>query len=440
MIRRQSCRVFPRFGSRILIFCCVLLMAVLISIAASAQTASQAKLYVVNQNGSHNFSADEVASLSGLQKGANVDKDTIQAAADHLARSGLFSSVRYQFSTADNGLTVTFELQDAPLFPISFDNMPWISVADLTNALNQSGIPFHGTAPASGTFDDQIAQGLQKLLEPKGVRTQVAHTTSATPGSNEEVIEFRATQTNLYLGSIRFTDALALHDPAIQSAASAMNGQPFSIAAIERFNFDKVRPVYLEHSYLKAQFGAPDVQLSGSSTAHVTVPINPGPAYIWSGVTWDGNHAYTNSDLDALVAGTGLAAGQPADGNKIDAIWKRVREAYGHRGYIDATVEPKENFDASAHRASYTVNISEGAQYHMGNLVLTGLSIDAEKRLRAAWKLPQGQIFDQTYCDYFMEKGAVEALRGLPAAQDKIGHFLQKNPDQHTVDVMIDFE
>ncbi len=406
---------------------------------ATAQTSPQAKLYAVNQDGSRNFSASEVAMLSGLQKGAPADHDAIQAAADRLARSGLFSSVRYQFATDANGLTVTFQLQDAPLFPILLDNIPWISPADLSAALNAASIPFRGAAPAGGSIDDQIAQQLQQMLAAKNIHATVSHAVGATPGTNEQVIEFKASGMNLKLASLQFSDALAAHDASIQNALATMKGQPFSIVAIEKFDATTIEPVYLSHAYLQVQFGAPAVQVSGDN-AQVTVPITPGPAYVWGGVTWTGNRAYTTPDLNALVSGAGLANGQPADGTKIEAVWKSVREAYGHRGYIQATVEPKANFDAASHTAAYSVSISEGEQFHMGKLVLSGLSIDAERKLRAAWKLAEGQVFDQTYADFFLSKGAADALKGLPAAQDKMGYYLQKNPQQHTVDVMIDFE
>ena len=438
MIQRQSWHSHRAAILRVC-FTSAVVFALLLSCRAEAQTAAQAKLYAVDQNGSRNFSADEVAMLSGLQKGSAVDRDAIQKAADLLARSGVFSSVRYQFSTDANGLTVTFQLEDAPLFPISLDNMPWISPADLSSALNAANIPFHGAAPANGAFDDQIAQQLQQMLAAKNIHATIAHAAGTVPGTSDQIIQFIAAGANLKLASLQFSDALAAHDSSVQNALASLKGQPFSVSAVERFDIANVRPVYLSHSYLQVQFGVPVVQLSGDS-AQVTVPITPGPAYVWGGVTWSGNRAYTTADLNALVSGAGLSNGQPADGTKIEAIWKSVRDAYGHRGYIEATVEPKENFDAASHTAAYSVNVSEGEQFHMGKLVLSGLSIDAERRVRAAWKLPEGQIFDQTYTDYFLSKGVADALKGLPASQDKMGYYLQKNPQQHTVDVMVDFE
>lgn len=418
-------------------------LAVLFPVAARAQSSPsdmQAKLSSIAQNGSHDYTSEQVASLSGLQIGATVDRSAIQAAADRLARCGFFSSVRYSFSTDAGGLAVTFELQDAPQFPVSLDNIPWLSNDDLNNVLAQAGVSSRHTVPASGATDDQIAHSLQTILEAKGVHVTISYAVTAIPGADERIVQFKAAGADVRVASLEFSDPLPSRDPAVREQLASIVDKPFSLEAIERFDFEQIRPVFLSHAYLQVKFSAPVVRLSNSDSVAVTIPVDPGPAYLWGGVTWSGNHAYTTNDLDALVTGAGLTAGQPADGNKIVAMWQSVRDAYGHRGYIDALVDPKAAFDDTAHRASYTVNISEGEQYHMGNLVLTGLSIDAEHRVRTAWRIAQGQVFDQTYCNYFLNTGIADTLKGLPAAQATVGHFLQKNPQTKSVDVMIDFQ
>ena len=423
----------------------LILSAVLCTIvpAAAAQTAParvQAKLSSVTQIGSHTYSSAQVAAFGGLQTGATVDHDAIQSAANRLARSGLFSAVQFRFSTDASGLNVTFEVQDAETFPIALDNIPWITGEDLTGILNQAGIPGKTSAPASGTIDDAIVQALQKTLQTKNINATVSYAVIPIPGTNDRVLSFKAAGADVRVASLQFSDPLATGDPAVKAQLPTIVGKPFSLMALDTFDFQQVRPVYLSHACLHVKFSSPTIRFSDSNSVTITVPIDPGPVFTWGGVAWNGNHAYTTSDLDAVVTAAGLTAGQPADGNKITAMWQRIHEAYGHRGYIDATVEPKETFDEAAHRASYQVNISEGDQYHMGNLVLTGLAVEAERNLRAAWRIPQGQVFDQTFCDYFLSRGIAQALKGLPAGQDTVGHYLDKNPQQKTVNVMIDFQ
>ncbi|HKF52517.1 MAG TPA: POTRA domain-containing protein [Candidatus Acidoferrales bacterium] len=418
-------------------------LVALLPAVVSAQTAAtgpQTKLASVTQTGSHMYSSAQVASFGGLQVGATIGRDAIQAAANRLARSGLFSTVQFRFSTDASGLNVTFEVQDAETFPITLDNLPWITGEDLTGILTQAGIPGQTSAPASGTIDDAIAQALQKNLQAKNVNATVTYAVMPIPGTSDRVLAFKAAGADVRVASLQFSDPLAASDPAVKAQLPTIVGKPFSLMALDRFDFEQVRPAYLSHAYLHVKFSSPTIRFADSNSVNITVPIDPGPAFVWGGVAWNGNHAYTTSDLNALVNATGLTAGQPADGTKITAMWQSVRAAYGHRGYIDATVDPKETFDEAAHRASYQVNISEGDQYHMGNLVLTGLAVEAERSLRAAWRIPQGQVFDQTFCDYFLARGIAQALKGLPAAQDTVGHYLEKNAQQKTVDVMIDFQ
>ena len=375
-----------------------------------------------------------------------MNRDTIQAAADRLAHTGLFSNVRYRYSSETAGLRVTFELQDAPVFPVSFDNFPWFTDEELTASLNQAGLPFHGAAPATGSVLDTMAQTLEKTLATRGVHATVKHEVSAVPGSDQKTLRFSVQGAELTVSAIQFTDSLAANDRGVKDESQNLLGKPFSREEVERFDFEHVRPIYVSRGYLRVIFGRPEARFEADPRGPLPknvvaiVSITTGPVYVWGGIAWNGNHAYTNSDLDALIAQSGLTAGQPANGMKIAALLQSVNEAYGHRGYLDAIVTPSEIFDDAAHRASYRVDISEGRQYKMGNLVLTGLSIDAEKRIRAAWRISPGQIFDKTFYDFFLAKGIAEALRGLPAAQDKVGNFLQKNPQPATADVMLDFQ
>ncbi|HVA72414.1 MAG TPA: POTRA domain-containing protein [Candidatus Limnocylindrales bacterium] len=415
---------------------------------ALSQTASanDASLLSVTEVGSQQYSNAQVAALSGLQDVATVNRDTIQAAADRLAHTGLFSSVRYRYSGDIGGVRITFQLQDAPTFPVSFDNFPWFTDAELSAALTQSSIPFHGEAPATGTILDTMAATLEKTLATRNVHATVEHRVTLVPGTDKKTLQFRVVGADLNVTSVQFSDPLAANDRSIQNELSSLIGKPFSREAVERFDFEHVRPVYFTHSYLRVHFATPEARFNANplgpppKSVVVIVPITPGAQYTWGGVTWNGNQAYTTTDLDTLVRESGLASGQLADGMKIFALFQSVQTAYGHRGYLDATVTPAELFNDATHSAAYRVDISEGYQYHMGKLVLSGLSIDAEQRIRKAWRIPQGQIFDKTFYDYFLTKGISDALKGSPAAQDTIEHYLQKNTQPPTVDVMLNFQ
>ncbi|MGH9723619.1 MAG: POTRA domain-containing protein, partial [Candidatus Acidiferrales bacterium] len=201
--------------------------------------------------------------------------------------------------------------------------------------------------------------------------------------------------------------------------------------------------VYFAHAYLQVKFGEPSSRFATTpsqpipGTVVALLKIDAGPAFTWGGAQWSGNAALTSQNLDALVQ---LASGAPADGNSIQALWDRVSDAYAQRGYLDATLTPTTQFDVAVKRVHYTVAINEGIQYHMGQLVLTGLSTEGERRIRGAWKIAPDALFDQGVYQQFLTEGIQEALVGLPFHYEKIGRYLQKNPKSATVDVMIDFQ
>jgi len=84
--------------------------------------------------------------------------------------------------------------------------------------------------------------------------------------------------------------------------------------------------------------------------------------------------------------------------------------------------------------------VQEGLQYRMGKLVLTGLSIEGERRLKKAWSIAPGAVFDKSVYDDFVNTGIKAAFAGLPVHYEKVGKFLQLDPRNARVDVLLDFQ
>jgi hypothetical protein len=76
----------------------------------------------------------------------------------------------------------------------------------------------------------------------------------------------------------------------------------------------------------------------------------------------------------------------------------------------------------------------------MRNLVLTGLSVEGERRVRTAFPIPENALFDKTAYQIFIDKGMKAAFNGLPVHYSKIGNFLQLDIPNAKVDVLLDFQ
>jgi outer membrane protein assembly factor BamA len=437
------------FGQQIVMaFCLISLISPLALLppscwAQATQAAPQsgaARLASVEITGSSRFRPEQILAATSLRVGADITRDDMQKAADFLARLGPFATVRYRYSSSDAGVRAEYQVTDAPAVLVAFDNFPWFTDDEITAALKSSVPLFDGAAPTNGTILDAMADALETLLIKRGTPIRVSHELTTAPLSNEQVQVFRADNSPVRIAGVDFTDPLAHSDRAIQQRLPDLVGKPYSRTAVELFEFEQVRPVYLERAFLHVRFGLSTARfVSGAGESRVTVvaPIEPGPAFVWNGVAWSGNAAIASSELDGLI---GLRPGDLANGMKIEASWQAVSDAYTRRGYLDVKLSAAPKFDDTAKRVTYAVAITEGPQYRMGKLVLSGLSIEGERRIRAAWKIAPGAIFDQSAYQEFLDRGIQEAFAGLPFHYEKIGRFLQRDPKTATVEVLLDFQ
>lgn len=400
------------------------------------------KVAAVTFSGSKRFGGDELARDIGLAPGTVVGRQDIQAAADRLSRRGWFSDVQYKFVTTTKGVDIQFMLHDAPCHPVWFDNFPWFTDAELAGAIRAAGLPFDGTAPEEGTALDGYREAIARLLKTKNIAGEVEGELVQAPESESLVERFRVTGGQMWVASLEFSDAAARDDLRIKDVLNTIVGKPYSRYNLQIFLIEHVRPAYASRGYLRARFGEPVAEFIGDPTKplsdhiDVRVPIEPGVQYHWGGAAWSGELALDEATLNGLL---GFAAGEPADGLKLQAGWDRVGKEYSKRGYLEAGVEPAAQYDDAEGRVSYTVHIVEGIQYRMGQLVLTGLSLSAERQLQANWKIARGDVFDNTYFEEFLNGGAKKIFQNTTVRFEHIGHLLRPDPKTKTVDVLLDF-
>lgn len=396
--------------------------------------------------GSKKFPADQIIAASGLKPGDVVTAEQIQEATNRLAALGIFSAVNFRYTSKGDAINLEFQVQEAPTYPISFDNFIWFTSAEIGDAIrNQVGL-FTGEAPGDGTIIDQMTAVIENLLASKDIKGDVTHQLVAAPVGDGMEMQFRIEGNQLRVQSLQFEDPIATNSERLKDRISDIKGLPYSLFAVEIFENEQIRPLFAAQGFLRAQIGPPqtrpipDVNDPKETAVEVSIPINPGPVHSWKGVTWQGNTAVQSSDLDAAVD---LKPGDVADGMKIEALWQKIESYYGQRGYLDMKLTAEPQFDDTAHQISYRAGISEGPQYRMGDMIITGLSVEAEKRLRQAWQIAPGQIFDDRYYEMHLKllsKPSRDIFGDLPVHYNEFGHLLRPDATRRTVDVLMDFK
>jgi outer membrane protein insertion porin family len=400
----------------------------------------------IKVTGAQKFPADQIIAASGLKTGDTVTAEQIQDATNRLSALGIFSAVNFRYTAKGNAINLEFQVQEAPIYPISFDNFPWFTSAEIGNAIRNKVGLFTGEAPGDGTMIDQMTAIIEDSLASQKIKGIVAHQLVAPAVGEGMQMQFHVEGIQLRIQSLQLGDPIATNSERLKDRVPDIKGQPYSLFAIEVFENEQVRPLYASKGLLRAQIGPPqthlipDINDPKQNAVDLSIPINPGPVYSWKGVSWQGNAAVESPSLDGIVE---LKTGDIADGMKIEALWQKIESYYGRHGYLDMKLSAEPQFDDAAHQISYSVTISEGPQYRMGDMVITGLSLDAEKRLRQAWQISPGQIFDDGYYQLHMKilsKPSRDIFGELPVHYNEFGHLLRPDTIRHTVDVLLDFK
>ena len=415
---------------------------------ATAQTAGNgtAQLREVRSDGQKKLTERQIAALTGLQTGTQVGREELQKAADKLVASGLFATVKYDFKTRTEGLTLDFHVTESPRVPAYYDNFPWFGDSELNDAIRAQLPFFDGTLPEAGNVVDLAADAIHGLLATHKLDLPVQHQVVGNPLQDGNIQQFTVEGAGLKIASLSFSDAALVANPVVQQHLSEINGKPYSRTTIDVFLAEQIRPVYLRQGYLKAKLGPPEVRLSGPPTAKlpeqlpVYVPVATGEVYHFGDAQWYGNNVISSIGLDAYL---GLKNGAVANGMEMEAALEQIREEYGRRGYLDATVQPESSFDDAAHTVWYKIAIAEGKQYHMGGWVITGISTNGESRVRTTFPIAAGDVFDKIkYEDYLvqLQSHSKDIFGELPVHYDSVGHWLRADAARGIVDVLLDFK
>jgi outer membrane protein insertion porin family len=418
----------------------------LLFLAQPAQLYPQtATLKAIHADGLKTLSEAQVAQLSGLALNSQVGRQELQDAANLLLRSGLFAKVNYKYDTHNDDVTLTFRIEESPRIPVAYDNFPWFGDSELTDAVKQA-LPFYdGTLPEGGTIVDLAGNAIAAFLDAHGLKAEVQHFVLSNPllDSNEQ--QFQLQGVSQRIASITFSDPNLAQNLAVQQHLGEIRGKPYSRLAIDVFLSEAIRPIYLELGNLGAKIGPAEVRLTGNPNQKfpedipVYVECSPGAVYHWDNVQWKGNGAVP---AETLTKTLGFNSGDLADGMKIEGGWDRVREVYGHLGYMDAKILPVASYDDQAHTVSYAVNIEEGKQYRYHDMIITGMSLAGERMIRDAWPEKPGDVMDKTAFEQFLlrlEHHREVIFKDLPVHYESVGHYLQTNADG-TVDVLLDFK
>jgi outer membrane protein insertion porin family len=404
------------------------------------------KLDKIEFKGLERVKETEALEKSGLATGQTVDIDTVEAAANRLLESGLFINLSYKLKGTTDKSVLTFEVIERKwTMPVAFDNFVWFSDEELTAAIRQKLPAFDGTAPESGGVTEQIKQALADLLKERQIEGSVEYTLNESPLDKKVSHLFSVKGPGLRVCKIAYAGARAVPEEQLVTKSGGIFDNDYSRAYVGGFVESNLLPLYHERGYLRASFSPPKVAAEASPECKgvaVSMSVDEGSIYVWDKAVWEGIEGLTAQELDLAL---GMKNREVANVIKIAKGLAGVRRAYGRKGYITARVRPETEFDDTARSVLYRFRVTEGPQYHMGDLTITGLDEVATNNLRGRWRLLHKEVYDDGYIDEFVKKSVTEFQRdaaraGHPFPALKVVSKTTPDHDKRIVHVTLDIK
>ncbi|HLL75805.1 MAG TPA: POTRA domain-containing protein [Pyrinomonadaceae bacterium] len=423
-------------------FSLVALLSCAAVVRGQQQPAGKMRLTKVEWVGLQRVKEEEVARVSGLSAGQEVDVAALDAAAERLVLSGLVTRVGYNLREAGGRASVTFEVVEAKRegnIPVVFDNFVWFTRDELVAAVQKELPEFDGRASESNSAVAAVTRALERLLAERKIAGEVEYLPQASVTGGDPKHVFSVNGVSLPVCSVNFAGASAAVEPELRAVARQVVGTDYSQEAVAAFADSAVRALYHRRGHLKVRFGEPGAAVAESAACKggvaVSLPVEEGQVYTWAGAEWGGNAAFPAAELDAALA---IRPGEVADAARVERQLREVRKLYGRRGHLAMTWRERREFDDAARRVAFRFDVQEGPQYRMGELVVAGLSDADAARVRSEWKLRPGDAFDVTYVEGFLA-GAMPAL--ARAGLDKLKLNTQVRPDaaRQAADVTLTF-
>jgi outer membrane protein assembly factor BamA len=401
------------------------------------------QLIEIKATGSKRFAEADIAASCGLQLGKPVGEDDFKRAARHLADTGAFTDVGYKFSYTDAGTKLEFQVIDADKFvPARFLDFVWFSDQELRQKIKTYVPLFDGQLPLSGNLADQVSDVLQAMLVEDAVAGHVDYEKTGKNDGPVDSIDYKVTNVLIRIHKIEFTGAAQPELTDLETAGENMGNREYSKSRLQAFVAHQLLPIYYERGYLKASFGAPQTKAVNLPAAEalqegprnqtvvdITYAVTPGQQYKLKALNWSGNHEFSTGQLEKMVR---AQTGQPVNLVGISNELKQVQILYGSRGFITAAFTPEPQFDDAASAAAITIEVKEGFAYHMGDLEFRGLDNSLTLKLRDAWKLRRGDLYDAGYLSQYLPA----ARKLLPATLDwDVASHVTPNIGDKTVDV-----
>ncbi len=172
-----------------------------------------------------------------------------------------------------------------------------------------------------------------------------------------------------------------------------------------------IRQLYLKKAYLDARVSYALDYSEDKRNLTVRFIVIEGPRYKIGQINLMGNKVFGNAEL--LGDTTRFGPGSYAEEDHIDALQKRIEDAYGHQGYIHSFVEIAKPYTEVPGVVDLNITITEGTPFLVGRIIVRGNETIQDRVIRRQIRIYPDQTFDTV-----LVRKSIERLKAASIFKD----------------------
>ncbi len=352
--------------------------------------------------GAPQFSQDELLAAAGVKPGVRLTAVEMKALARQLNDTGFFSMVRFSTDSKGPLFSLTPVTQ---LYPLHLDNLPLHPGKALDDKLHAAFPLYHGVLPAGGSTDDGICRTFEQMLAAEGVKATVKDALTSGLGPQKiTAVNFSIASPAVRIGAIHVAGVSPAMQIKVDTLVAGQTGNDFdtenSAAGLKRSFEDFYRDIDYAAVEVDVNQVDPPVVASDGADPAIEIPfsvtVKEGGIYKLGSIGYPPDALVSRTDVQKILAKYPAGSGRP-----LDQFVLAVNDAYHARGYLDCSVSTHASFNEATHIVNYTIAIDPGQAYRMGTVQFDGAPDAMAAKLKNAWKLAPGAVFDESYVSGF---------------------------------------
>jgi outer membrane protein assembly factor BamA len=409
-----------------------LLLLCSIPLAAQKKTSPR----TIRFQGAPQYSQQELLAAAGLKADAHVNPRELKARAKQLSDTGYFEEVKSAIDS--KGLLFTLK-PSRELFPMHLENVPLTPGKELDAKLHERFGLYRGTLPNGGTVVDGICGALEEILAATNLKATVKASLTSDLGPKKiTAMNFAVVAPAVHIGHIELNGVSAAMQAKVSLAASGQTGHDFdtenTAAGLER----AFKELYQDQDYAAVQVVVAQRDAVAADQAidvPFTVTIKEGGIYKLGSIDLPAGGLVARADVVKIASKYPANSGRP-----FDLFLLAVRDAYHAKGYLDCSVISHPSFNEASRIVNYGLEIAPGPQYRMGTVKFDGAPEAMAAKLKQAWKMAPGDVFDESYVAGFAalaqkkDKAMAKWLQSVITSYD-----VKADPITHEVNCIFHF-